>query len=384
MIDAERRIQMPRPSANPRSFSRRTALKTLAGATLASPALLRVTNAQGLQRLKFTLPWLPEGSYAYAYAAKAGGHWRERGYDVEISRGYGALAAAQAIAQGQFDLGMSTAPGLILLSNKNVELRSTAIVDYEPTMGVCVLGNSPIKVPKDLEGKRVGQTLASTDAPFFGPFCEKNGVDIKKVELLNMDARVRNQALVEGRVDAITGLASSMLGAIGASGKEVRFMLYSEHGLVLYGNVVVTVTPKLLAQNENLCRAISEGLLAGLKFTLTHPAEAQDMFLNAVPELKMTSTAAEFARLGMGVQRFSVLAGSADAKVHGLGWANQDRLDAMTDFVLRYQAAPGAKKPDLATMFPNRFIGSVKLSDAEWTAAEKETTWVAQKLGKSA
>lgn len=154
---------MSRPFSNHRSVSRRTAIKTLAGATIASPALLRVTNAQGLQRVKFTLPWLPEGSYAYAYVAKAAGHWRDRGYDVDISRGYGALAAAQAIAQGQFDLGMSTAPGLILLSNKNVDLRSTAIVDYEPTMGVCVLGSSPIKTPKDLEGKRVGQTLASTD-----------------------------------------------------------------------------------------------------------------------------------------------------------------------------------------------------------------------------
>jgi ABC-type nitrate/sulfonate/bicarbonate transport system substrate-binding protein len=248
---------------------------------------------------------------------------------------------------------------------------------------VCVLGDSPIKTPKDLEGMRVGQTLASTDAPFFAPFCEINGVDIKKVQLLNMDARVRNQTLVEGKVDAITGLASSMLGAIGASGKAVRFFLYSDYGLVLYGNVVVAVTPKLLEQNAELCRAMTEGLLAGLKFTLTHPSEAQDIFLNAVPELKMTTTAEEFARLGMGVQRFSVLAGSADAKVHGLGWANEGKLGAMTDFVLRYQAEPGAKKPDIATMFANRFIGGVKLTDAEWAAAGKETTWVAQKLGKT-
>jgi NitT/TauT family transport system substrate-binding protein len=373
---------MHRSSTSRRRVSRRTAIKTLAAATLMSPALLRLTNAQGLQRLKFTLPWLPEGSYAYAYVAKAGGHWRERGYDVEVLRGYGALAAAQAIAQGQFDLGLASAPGLVLLANKNVDLRSIAIVDYEPTMGVCVLAGSSIKSPKDLEGKRVGQTLASTDAPFFAPFCEKNGVDISKVQLLNMDARVRNQALVEGRVDAITGLASSMLAAIGASGKEVRFMLYSEFGLVLYGNVVMAVTPKLLEQNPDMCRAVNEGLMAGLKYSLTHPAESQEMFLNSVPELKMTSTAQEFARLGMGVQRFSVLAGGADPKTHGLGWANHGKLDAMTEFVLRYQAEAGSKKPDLATIFTNRFIGSVKLSDAEWATAEKETTWVGQKLGK--
>ncbi|MGH6743196.1 MAG: ABC transporter substrate-binding protein, partial [Bradyrhizobium sp.] len=148
---------MARPTAQNRTFSRRTALAAIAGG-LATPALLRVTNAQGLQKLKFTLPWLPEGSYAYAFVAKAGWHWRSRGFDVDISRGHGALAAAQSIAQGQYDLGLATAPGLVLLSNKGVDLRSLAIVDYEPTMGVCVLADSPIKSPKDLEGKRVGQT----------------------------------------------------------------------------------------------------------------------------------------------------------------------------------------------------------------------------------
>jgi NitT/TauT family transport system substrate-binding protein len=375
-----------RPNSSKRvtkRVNRRTVVAGLAGAMLASPAILRVTNAQGLQKLRVTLPWLPEGSYAYAYVAKAGGHWKERGYDVELSRGYGALAAAQAIHQGQFDLGMTTAPAMVLLANKGVDLRSVAMVDYEPTMGIALLANSPIKTPKDLEGRKVGQTLASTDAPFFAPFCEQNGVDIKKVQLLNMDARVRNQSLVEGRVDAITGFASSALGAIGATGRDMRFMLYSDFGIVLYGNIVLAVTPKLLAENAALCGAMADGLMAGLKFTLTKPAEAQDMFLAAVPELKMTPTAGEFARLGMGVQRFSVLAGGADVRTQGLGFANHDRLDKMTDFVLKYQAEAGAKKPDLKTMFTNKFAGKIKMTDAEWKTVEKETAWVGPKLGKA-
>jgi ABC-type nitrate/sulfonate/bicarbonate transport system substrate-binding protein len=370
-------------SIKSRPVSRRTVLATLAGG-LATPALWRVTNAQGLQKLRFTLPWLPEGSYAYAFVTKGRDEWKKRGFDVTIARGHGALAAAQSIAQGQFDLGLASAPGLVMLAHKGVDLRSLAIMDYEPTMGIGVLAESPIKTPKDLEGKRVGQTLASTDAPFFAPFCEKNGVDIKKVNLVNMDARVRNQALVEGRVDAITGLASSMLGAIGASGKDVRFMLYTQYGLVLYGNVVMAVPPKLLQENAELCRTFTEGLLEGLKFTITKPAESQQLFLDAVPELKMTKNAAEFARLGMGVQRFSVLVGEDDAKVHGLGYTNFDKLNAMTDFVLRYQAEPGTPKPDLKKIFLNQFIGKVKLTADDWAAAEKETKWVADKLGKRA
>ena len=364
--------------------TRRTLLATAgAAAALASPALRRHLNAQGLEKIRITLPWLPEGSYAYAFVARAKGFFKDRGLDVDIARGSGALAAAQSIAQGQFDLGLSTAGALVLLANKGIDLKSIAIMDYEPTMAVAVLGNSPIKAPKDLEGKKVGQTLASTDAPFFAPFCKLNGVDIAKVQLLNMDARVRNQALVEGKVDAITGLASSILGAIGASGTPVRFMLYSDYKLVLYGNVALVATPKVLEGRKQMAQAVADGLLEGVKLTITKPAEAQELFLGAVPELKMTATGPQFTRLGMGVQRFSVLTGP-EAKTRGLGWAELPKLEQMTDFVMQYQAEPGSKRPNIPAMFTNDHVGKVKLTEAEWAAADKETDWVRKALGRSA
>jgi hypothetical protein len=76
-----------------------------------------------------------------------------------------------------------------------------------------------------------------------------------------------------------------------------------------------------------------------------------------LPELKMTSTAHEFARLGMGVQRFGVF-GSAMRKPQGR-WANHDKLDAMTDFVLRYQAEQERKarsRDDVS----NRLISNIE------------------------
>lgn len=363
--------------------SRRAMLASTSAALVASPALLRHVNAQGLEKIRITLPWLPEGSYAYAFVARAKGFWRERGLDVDIARGTGALAAAQNIAQGQFDLGLSTAGALVLLSDKGVDLKSIALVDYEPTMAVAVLGNSPVKSPKDLEGKKVGQTLASTDAPFFAPFCKINGVDISKVQLLNMDARVRNQALVEGKVDAITGLASSVYGAVGASGTPVRFMLYSDYGLTLYGNVALVATPKVLESRKAMCQAVADGLMEGLRLTLAKPTEAQELFLSAVPELKMTATGPQFTRLGMGVQRFSVLT-SPEARTNGLGWHEIAKLEKMTDFVMEYQASPGSKRLDVKGRFTNEFVGKVKMSEAEWAAADKETDWVRKALGRNA
>ena len=350
---------------------------------LAAPAILRVTNAQGLRRVKFTISWLPEGFFAYVFVTKAKNYWRDLGLDVDVARGYGSLPAAQAIAEGVFEFGMSNASAVVQLAGKGVQLASLGIMDYNPSMGLAVLDDSPIRHPRDLEGKRVAQTLASSDAAFFAPFCAKNGVDIKKVDLLNMDPRVRNQALGDGRVDAITGFASSLLAALASTGKKVRFLLYGDYGIFLYGDIALLTQPKMVRDEPELCQSMTTGVLQGLKYSLTNPDESEELFLSAVPELKMTASGAAFARYGMAVQRYNVLS-VPDAKVHGLGWGDLGQLGGMADLVARYQGEAGSVKPDVSAIFSNRFASRVTMTDAEWTAAAQQTEFVSKLLRPSA
>jgi ABC-type nitrate/sulfonate/bicarbonate transport system substrate-binding protein len=178
-----------------RYSSRNTRRRFLASATafgaaaIASPAILRTANAKDLTKVKMILAWLPEGSYAYAYVAKKKGYWEKRGLDVDIARGYGSLASAQSVSNGQFDFGMSNPASIVLLAAKQVDLSMIGLMDYNAFMAVGLRKNSPIKAPKDLEGKTVGQTLSSSDAAFFPLFCDKAGVDISKVHRQNMDAK---------------------------------------------------------------------------------------------------------------------------------------------------------------------------------------------------
>lgn len=359
--------------------SRRTVVKGIAAAALATPALPRLLNAQGLRKITFSLSWLPEGFFAWAFVAKAKNFWREQGLDVQISRGSGSLPAAQAVAAGQFDFGVSNSSAVILLASQGLRLRSLAMLDYESSMGVAVLDASALRVPKDLEGKKIGQTLASSDAAFFKPFCVANNVDTSHMQLLNMDARVRNQGLVENKVDAITGFASSIVASIAASGTKVRLMMYSDYGVSVYGDIVLIATPAMIDKEPQLCQQFTTGLLGGLKYSLTNSPESEEIFLNEVPETKLTTNGREFARLGMAVQRFNVLA-SEDPQKNGLGWVDHDKLEQATDFIMKYQAAPDAKRPAGADLFLNRFVGQVKLSPNEWDKSRADTAFIASVL----
>jgi hypothetical protein len=43
----------------------------------------------------------------------------------------------------------------------------------------------------------------------------------------------------------------------------------------------------------------------------------------------------------------------------------------MTDLVMKYIAKEGEKRPAVADMLTNKFVGGIKLSDAEWATANK-------------
>jgi hypothetical protein len=56
--------------------------------------------------VKFTLAWLAQGSSLCVYVARAKRMMKARGINLNISRGFGSVAAAQSIAAGQFGFGI--------------------------------------------------------------------------------------------------------------------------------------------------------------------------------------------------------------------------------------------------------------------------------------
>src|ERR1700761_8094463 len=88
---------------NPRGVTRRRVL-ALAGAAGIGAALglPRLVYAQTTKQIKFTLPWVADGSNLYVYVAKEMGFWEKHGLDVSVARGSGSIAAAEGGGAGRF------------------------------------------------------------------------------------------------------------------------------------------------------------------------------------------------------------------------------------------------------------------------------------------
>src|ERR1700751_3161225 len=248
--------------------------------------------AQNKKAVNFTMPWVAEGSNLFTFVAKGMGFWEKHGLDVEIARGSGSVAAAQAIGEARFDFGMASPSASILQAIKGLPTVALAACAYDATMGIGVMSDGPIKTPKDLEGRQMASTVTSGEYPFLPAFAENAGVDLAKVTRIQVDNKVRDRLLSEGKVDAISGFASSAMPSYAATGVNAHFMLFSDYGILNYGTTVMT-QPARVAQEPELCAAFVDGILEGLKATILDPGEAMKVFFKQVPEMALAAQARE-------------------------------------------------------------------------------------------
>lgn len=348
-----------------RGMTRRRMLKT-AAAGLAAPALVTAARAQSPRKVTLTLSWVAEGASAYPYVAKRKGYWSEAGLDVDIVRGSGSIAATQAVGAGRFEFGLSACPTPILQAAKGLPVVQIASCGYDSTMGINVLADSPVRAPKDLEGRSLGVTPASGDYPFIPAFARKAGLDLAKVKLVQVDFNVRSRLLTERKVDAIDGYAVSNLPLFAATGVESRFMLFSSYGM-RFASIGLITQQERTKSDPQTCTAMAVGLLKGVRDCLTHPDEALELFFGEVPEIAASATARKQSRIGLGIFMTGML--SDIPKTHGLGYAPPADYEAMTDLAMEYAADKGDARPRVADIVSNDFIGNVTMSGAEWAQA---------------
>ena len=354
-----------------RELTRRTFIKRT-GTGAASIGLLTraaTTWAQGPRKIRLTLSWVPQGDSVWAYVARNQGMWKKRGLEVEISPGRGSLATTQALAAGQFDFASADTGVMILGASRGLPLKAMGVVTYKNMMGVGMPADSPIRKPKDLEGKKVGSTPASGEVAYFPVFAQLTGIDPAKIDWVNMDLNVRYRAIMERQIDAMTDYASSAIPPLVSQGKAVRFFLYSDAGMGKLLQLSLMTQAKTLKDEPALCRDFVDGAFEAVAYTYRNFDESIELFMKEVPESRISATGREFLRLGLGI--FYLCGASDDAMKHGLGWVDPSRIEYTRDLVVKYLKAPG--KPEVDSLFTNEFVGKVKLSDGEWAGVRKRT-----------
>ena len=361
------------------NFARRKVLKAAsAAATISAVAPLSFPAIGQQTKIRYTLPWLPTGQYAFVYMARQLGFWKKRGIDVEISRGFGSMGAINGIVGDKFEMG-NAATGAILLSViRGLDLQILGTLGYDSFMGILVPANGPIKAPRDLAGKSIGVTAAGGDTPFLPAYCKAAGVDYSSLKIVSLDSQIIEQTVINGQVDCMIAFGLSSIPNFVTQNFPVKLLKFSDVGLQFYfGNTIAR--SDFVKKNQQLVANVQEGLMEGMKWTMLNVDEAVDRHLNEHPELTTGKNGKLFTELGVGM--IAVCNTVPEAERHGLGYNDLGSLDKQAKLVKQYTGKPDDPEPPPADRYAVNFKnGAVQLSAAEWQAVKAKTGKYAQLL----
>ena len=349
-----------------RSLNRRTFLKATGAAgslALGAPAL-----SQGPTKVTFTTSWVPEGPNLFAYIARDRGIWKKYGLDVSVARGAGSGGAAQAVGAGTFMFGMGATPTVMAQAARGLPITCIGQINYDALMGVGLLADSKIATPKDLEGKKLGASVSSGEYPFLPLYAQRAGFDFSKLQLVQLDSKVRDRALIEKLVDGVSAFGTSTIPSLVSNGVNVKFLLFKQAGLEFYGQSLTT-QPSRVKNDPQLVEAFVAGAMEAIKYSMTNPDEALALFLKANDEVAMTSSGKEYVRIGLGLTNLTNLV--PEVERNGFGYADPAKIKAQAELILKYGVGADARMPNLDELFTNQFVGKLKLTEAEASQVRK-------------
>ena len=262
------------------------------GALAAGVALAALPGLAAAQtKVKLVLNWKYQGPQAWFFVAQDKGYFKAEGLDVEIDQGEGSSASITKVASGAYQAGFGDLNALIDLAAKRpAEAPVGVFMLYNtPPFTIVVKKDSPIKTPKDLEGKTIGGPANDGALKLFPAFAKVAKIDAAKVNITNMTPNLREQMLLRGQVDAIFGYINTVYFSAKLVGidpeRDLRFINYGDFGMDLYSNAIV-FSRSFVKENPKAVAGFVKAVNRAINESLANPEMAMDFVMKREPLLK--------------------------------------------------------------------------------------------------
>jgi NitT/TauT family transport system substrate-binding protein len=244
-------------------------------------------SAAAAEKIIYQLGWLPGGDKAAVYIGVHQGLFKAAGLDVTILPGRGSTDVITKVATGIADLGESGL-GSLMIAKVESDVRVVAIMSIftkQPDVLLTVKGG-PIKTLKDVSGKTIATSPASSSNVTWPIVLSQNGIDPASVRILNSDPATLGGLLATGRVDGVINWITSSAGtnqALAQLGKQMEVLSWSEYGYAGYANSIIAAT-KTLKERPEVVRKFLEVYRRAEEILRDDPQAGVKAVMATVPE----------------------------------------------------------------------------------------------------
>ena len=251
------------------------------------------SDNNGLRKIKFQLPWFPNGAHSYVYLGKKQEIFQKYGFDVEISGGRGSEVAARSLAARSVDVALVGGDALVLVRGEGVDLKSIGALYEDTPVSIYSLPEKNIATIDDLKGKRVGLMPGSNTFIQYDGLMNRLGVERSAIRELNVNPVLAPGWVLNGQgktskeagdnyLDALTHYThfQPLYESTGDTPIKMNEILFKDLGVQIYG-MALTVRNGTFSDEEigNLRQAVKESFLAARR----NPEAAIDALIEFNP-----------------------------------------------------------------------------------------------------
>lgn len=231
------------------------------------------------------LNWYPYGEHAPFYYGVQEGIFAKHGIDLTIDAGQGSTKTVQAVGSGQADFGWADTPAVLSNIDKGVDVKSAGVFLQTTPSAVQVFADSGIDTPQDLAGRTIAVSAGDAPTTTFPIFLDKVGVPEDQVTQQSLDAAGKMAAMLSGRVDGLIGFAHDQGPTIAnKSGREVRYLRYSDAGLNFYSNGLIAKN-STISDNAELVQSMVDATSEAYAAAAENPEAAVDAMAGKDPQM---------------------------------------------------------------------------------------------------
>jgi putative hydroxymethylpyrimidine transport system substrate-binding protein len=247
-------------------------------------ALLIATPAAAQDKMTVILDWFVNPDHGPIVIAEEKGFFAEEGLEVQVIAPADPADPPKMVAAGQADLGVSYQPQLHLQVHEGLPLVRVGTLVATPLNCLLVLRDGPVEEIADLEGKRIGFSVAGVEEALLQAVLERGGLTLDDVELVNVNWSL-SPALMSGQVDAVIGAFRNFeLNQMEIEGVPGRCFYLEEEGLPAYDELIYVANPETM-DKDRIARFLAATEKA-VQYIVNHPGESWEIFAASSAELR--------------------------------------------------------------------------------------------------
>ena len=245
---------------------------------------LTTAPAAAADNITVMLDWFLNPDHGPIVLADELGYFADEGLEVDIVPPADPADPPKMAAAGRVDLAVSYQPQLHLQIAEGLPLKRVGTLVATPLNCLLVLEDGPIGTIADLEGRKVGYSVAGVEEALLSALLQRHDLTLDDVELVNVSWSL-SPSLMSRQVDAVIGAYRNFeLNQMEIEGVEGRCFFLEEEGLPPYDELIYVANPEMM-DKDVIARFLSATERA-TQYIVNHPDEAWETFSATSTELQ--------------------------------------------------------------------------------------------------